>query len=89
MYSFNTLHYVAVWAAVTQPLLTPAGIARLSDAGGDVLFASNMQARNPTEAHSYLERYLYDNYQFRNAPDVHSFLALLTGATSSIYASAH
>lgn len=65
------------------PLLTPAGIARLSGAGGDVLFASNMQAKNPTEVHNYLKRYLYDNYQFRNAPDMHSFLALLTDATSS------
>lgn len=65
------------------PFLTAAGAAKLLDPGSDVLFGGAMRPRSPSEVHNFLKMYLRDGYQFRNALDMYSFLALLTNATST------
>ncbi|KIP05604.1 hypothetical protein PHLGIDRAFT_147296 [Phlebiopsis gigantea 11061_1 CR5-6] len=46
-------------------------------------FTSRTQPKSPFEVHNYLKRYLQDGYQFRNALDMHSFVALLLEATAN------
>ncbi|GJE94480.1 P-loop containing nucleoside triphosphate hydrolase protein [Phanerochaete sordida] len=65
------------------PFLTPAGISRLLETGSDSLFAGSSKPKTPSEVHNYLKMYLRDDYHFRGALDMHSFLALLSDATSN------
>ncbi|EKM54252.1 uncharacterized protein PHACADRAFT_174761 [Phanerochaete carnosa HHB-10118-sp] len=65
------------------PFLTPIGISRLFETGSDALFAGNSKPKTPSEVHNYLKMYLRDDYHFRNVFDMHSYLALLSDATSS------
>ncbi len=70
---------VAIPAALA-PFLSKAGLARLTESGSDV-FSTITTPRNPSEVHNQLKRFLFDNYRFRHAPDIHVFLSLLTNAT--------
>lgn len=70
-------------AAALLPFLTSTGASRLLESGSDALFGGNRKPKSPSEVHNYLKMYLREGYQFRNAFDMHSFLALLSDATSS------
>lgn len=70
-------------ASALLPFLTSVGASRLLESGSDILFGGNPKPKSPSEVHNYLKMYLRDEYQFRNAFDMHSFLALLSDATSS------
>lgn len=70
-------------ASSIAPFLTQEGLSRLFDVGSDALFSSSTKPRSPTDVHNSLKRFLWDEYAFRHAPDIHAFLGLLADATSN------
>jgi hypothetical protein len=63
------------------PFLTEAGLARVTGTSTDVFFsADSTKDLSPTEAHSALKRYLFDDYRFRMTFDIYAFLKPLSSA---------
>ncbi|CAL1707171.1 unnamed protein product [Somion occarium] len=59
------------------------GLARLADSATDALFSAVEKKKSPSEVHTALRRFFFDNYQFRNVLDMYAFVSLLSEATSN------
>lgn len=62
--------------------LTQGGMEKLSGSSSDGLFSAGSTTFTFTETNNYLRRYLFADFRFKGAPEMSTFINLLSNATS-------
>ena len=64
------------------PFLTEAGLAKISGSSADIFSSSVGQKLDFHATNYHLKRYLHDDFRFQNAAQIHTFVSLLSNASS-------